>query len=72
MKIYKNELIKGDNRELLSAIARLPDDIDDAIEFDFNDQTCVYYTDDEFKCAYVDLVDENGDDVGGKFNLLRG
>ena len=71
MRTYKNELIKGDNRELKSAIARLPDGIDDAIEFDFNDQTCVYYIDSEFNVAYVDLVDENGDDVGGHFVELR-
>ena len=71
MKTYKNELIKGDNRELKSAIARLPDGIDDAIEFDFNDQTCVFYIDNEFNVAYVDLVDENGDDVGGHFIELR-
>ena len=71
MKTYKNELIKGDNRELKSAIARLPDRIDEAIEFDFNDQTCVYYIDSEFNVAYVDLVDENGDDVGGYFVELR-
>ena len=70
MKIYKNELIKGDNHELKNAVARLPDDLDESIEFDFNDQTCVFYIDNDFDVAYVDLVDENGDDVGGNFVLV--